>query len=389
MRIGSPASLSDAQLVARVKHLVRYESHATAELVAHLAEFDKRQLYLGAGCRSLFTYCVQVLHLSEHAAYNRIEAARIARRFPVVLVRLARGDVHLTAVQMLASILTPENHRELLDAAKHKSKREIEELVARLRPRPDVPDAVRRVATPKHPQVQGSEPELVLAAVAQGAAVGQASNGAVATQGTADARSAAATPTRPAVVVPLAPERYKVQFTASAAIYRNLRRAQGLLRHQIPDGDLAAVMGRALELLVRDLEKKKIAATDRPRAGKQTAEGHSRHIPAAVKRAVWQRDQGRCSFVSPSGKRCTEEDQIEFDHARPHGDGGSATVANVRLLCARHNQHQAREFFGPWNAEGVRELQLPYGDLLGYFTRSRTSSLSPAAGGDGLGLWRS
>ncbi len=372
MNIGSPASLSDAALTARLKHLVRHESHATATLVAHLAEFDRRQLYLGAGCRSLFTYCVQVLHLSEHAAYNRIEAARIVRRFPVVLVRLARGDIHLTAVQMLGSILTPENHQELLDAAKHKSKREVEELVARLRPQPDVPDAVRKVATPRPAPGPTCEPELALAAAAQAAAA--------AAQGTAAARpgaaSAAAAPTRPAVVVPLAPERYKVQFTASAAIYRNLRRAQALLRHQIPDGDLAAVMGRALELLVRDLEKKKIAATDRPRAGKQTAEGHSRYIPAAVKRAVWQRDQGRCSFVSPSGKRCTEEDQIEFDHARPHGDGGSATVANVRLLCARHNQHQAREFFGPWHAEGVRELPQPYGAMVDNFARS----LPPRAG---------
>ena len=53
--------------------------------LALLAEVDARRLYLGEGCSSLFTYCTQVLHLSEHAAYHRIEAARAARQYPVIL----------------------------------------------------------------------------------------------------------------------------------------------------------------------------------------------------------------------------------------------------------------------------------------------------------------
>jgi hypothetical protein len=83
--IDSPASLSDDQLLSRVKTLACGEQHATACLVAALEELDRRKLYLGQGCSSLFTYCTQVLHLSEHAAYGRIEAARTARRFPVLL----------------------------------------------------------------------------------------------------------------------------------------------------------------------------------------------------------------------------------------------------------------------------------------------------------------
>ena len=80
-----------------------------------------------------------------------------------------------------------------------------------------------------------------------------------------------------------------------------------------------------------------------------------------MKRAVWQRDRGRCAFVSPYGTRCTEHGQLEFDHAWPHGDGGAGTVDNVRLLCARHNQYQARQFFGLWTAEGGRESAAQYG----------------------------
>ena len=126
--------LSDNELLARVEQLARDERHATAALVAHLSEMERRQLYLEQGCRSLFTYCTQVLHLSEHAAYNRIEAARIALRFPAVLTHLAAGQVHLTAIRLLAPCLTADNQVEMLTAAKHRSKREVEEMVARLRP---------------------------------------------------------------------------------------------------------------------------------------------------------------------------------------------------------------------------------------------------------------
>src|SRR2546426_950035 len=85
MKIDFPSHLSDDDLVAQVKSLARCEREATACLIAHLAELDDRRLYLGAGFSSLFTYCCSVLHLSEPAAYNRIEAARAARRFPVIL----------------------------------------------------------------------------------------------------------------------------------------------------------------------------------------------------------------------------------------------------------------------------------------------------------------
>jgi hypothetical protein len=109
-----------------VNRLANSQRIAIANLVAGLGEMDARRLYLGQGCSSMFTYCTQVLHLAEHAAFNRIEAARAARRFPIILTLLADG-------------------RLLLKEASHKSKREIEEIVARLVPRPDVRASVRKV----------------------------------------------------------------------------------------------------------------------------------------------------------------------------------------------------------------------------------------------------
>src|SRR5512140_374544 len=143
--ISSPRRLSDSELIARVKDLACRERQATACLVAHLVELDERRLYLAEGCSCLFNYCVEVLHLSEHAAYNRIKVARTARTFPLVLERLARGSVNLTAVRLLSPVLTPENHRELLDKATHGKRQDVERLVARLRPSTAVASSVRKL----------------------------------------------------------------------------------------------------------------------------------------------------------------------------------------------------------------------------------------------------
>ena len=146
--------LSDGDLLAEVNRLANSERTAIANLVAALGEMDARRLYLGQGCSSMFTYCTHVLHLAEHAAFNRIEAARAARRFPIILTLLADGRVHLSAVRLLAPHLTAANHDALLKEASHKSKREIEAIVARLVPRPDVRTSVRKVLSIQCPPLR-------------------------------------------------------------------------------------------------------------------------------------------------------------------------------------------------------------------------------------------
>src|SRR5439155_9950832 len=113
MTINIPAQLSDDDLVVAVKSLARCEREATASLIAHLAELDARRLYLAAGFSSLFTYCTEVLRLSEHEAYNRIVAARVGRRFPIVRDMLGEGSLNLTSGRLLAPHLTAANHRAL------------------------------------------------------------------------------------------------------------------------------------------------------------------------------------------------------------------------------------------------------------------------------------
>jgi 5-methylcytosine-specific restriction endonuclease McrA len=329
----SHSHLSDEELIAEVHRCAGDEREATARLIAALAALDARRLYLGAGCSSLFTYCTQVLHFSEHAAYLRIEAARAGRKFPAVLERLADGSVHLTAIGLLAPHLTAENCHELLDAARHKSKREIEHLVAAMRPQTAVPSSVRKLpvsSAPRtssspacgdllQPDVDSTDLPLSLALPAPG-------------------------PAPRTSVTPLAPEQYKLQCTLSHETCEKLRRAQDLLRHTIPNGDPAQVLDRALTLLIESLEKKKLAATHRPRASRSAAK-RSRHIPAPVKRAVWARDGRRCAFVGTEG-RCRETGFLEIHHVVPYAAGGGAVVENLELRCRAHNVYEAERYFG-------------------------------------------
>jgi hypothetical protein len=212
-------ALPDSDLLAAVRRLAAHEREATVALIASLAELDARKLYLAEGCSSLFTYCTHVLHLSEYAAYGRIEAARAARRFPVILERLAAGELTLTTIGLLASHLTPANYRDLIEAARHKSKRDVEYLVAALRPQPPVPSSVHKLPSP-------------------------VSRPATRNAGQADQATWMATPSpppmplsvpahrppcAPMVVRPTAPERYRVQLTVDGGTFQKLRRVQNLM----------------------------------------------------------------------------------------------------------------------------------------------------------------
>jgi hypothetical protein len=369
MTIAIPSHLSDGALIAEVARCARDERHATAQLVAHLAEFDARRLYLGAGKTSLFAYCRDVLGLSDDAAYNRVEAARASRLFPQILAQLVDGSLTVTSVRLMARLLTAENHRELLAAASRRSKREVEELIAHRFPKPDTPSSVRKVPerTPSRLPVAPTRPTTEPAEA--GPVMTMAAPARVLTAPEPVPPPPTAPTHRPAVK-PLAADRYEIRFTASAATRDKLKAAQDLLRHAIPSGDVAAIFDRALSELIEAHSRRKMAVVRKPmRPRVVTSEGrpaveHSRHVAAEVKRVVWVRDGGRCAFVSASGHRCSERAFLEYHHVVPYAVGGQATIANIQLRCRAHNGYEADLFFGadPRNrgADGVAESAEKY-----------------------------
>ncbi len=347
----SLSDLSDASLLAEAVRTAGAERRATADLVALLAEVDARKLYLGQGHPSLFAWCTAVLHLSEPAAYSRIAAARSARRYPIILTLLGNGGVTLTAITLLAAHLTDENHEALLEAARHASKRDVERLVASLVPQPSIASTLRRLpASPppaRLPDVPASSPA---AADREDGLSADAPAGmeqppaSVAPRDGPRAELIRSTTAPRAVVAALDSDRYLLKVTLSGAARAKLERARDLLRHVVPHGDPAAIVDRALTVLVEQLEKSRYAAAHRP-AARPRATSTPRHVPAAIRRAVWTRDERRCAFAGVDG-RCRETGWLELHHVVPFARGGPTTVENLALRCRAHNAYEAERDFG-------------------------------------------
>jgi hypothetical protein len=324
-------------------------------VIAHLAEMETRDIHLRAGYPRLYEYCLDVLHLSEWEALNRIYAGRVARRFPILFDMLVEGSIQLTGIKLLAPHLTDENHRRVLESARFKSKLGIGEIVARLHPLPDVPTSV--VPIPEFgvaPQPAAPAPPVTGSAPPPGPSV------------TPDPPAVAplsAPPARPTTLTPLSPQRYKLQVTISGETLGKLRRAKDLLGHVVAAGDDDAVLNRALTVLLDKLTREKRARTDKPRPGRPR-HPRARRPSAAVTRIVWERDEGRCKYTAPDGHRCEETRRVVPHHLDPWVLAGSPDdPAAYELRCQRHNEYESRLYFGKRRrGDGeVREQGAPYG----------------------------
>jgi hypothetical protein len=348
-------------LLRRLGELVSQSRRVEADLVAHVGEVDERKLYARQAFSLMFAYCTQALHLSEAEAYRRITVARAARRHGVLLAMLRDGRLHLSGMALLVPLLTEANREALLERATHLTKRQIEELVAEVSPRPDVPSVVRRLPSkPRVPAPGGlpsidagvlSAPELVpgrVDAKPSGAGSPLVTRAAQPVAPPAAIPSQPLAPSRP-VVEPLSPGRYKVQFTASAELREKIERLTALMRAQVPDGDLATILEQAVTEKLERLEARRFAKTATPRKSLADADTSpvSRRIPAAVRRAVSERDGNCCRFVDEQGRRCSERHRLEFHHGHPFGMGGDHSPSNIRLLCSTHNRYLAELDYGP------------------------------------------
>src|SRR5262245_13692910 len=329
VRTYSLLHLSDQTLLQSLAALVAQDRATTAALLAHIAEVDSRRLYLPGGYSSMIAYCVGELRLCEQAAHKRIHAARAARRFPAIFSAVAEGRLHLSAVTLLAPHLTEASAPDLLAAAANKSKSEIEQLLADRFPATEVIPMAETYSAPcpNDGQLSPGKP-LILTPRSGARSAGQVE----------------APPTR-STTKPTAPQRVTLTLSMSQSTHDKLRYTQDLLGHQVPEGDLAAVLDRVLDLAIAQLEKCKFAATDRPRNNRPRSD-NPRYVPSHVKRAVWKRGGGQCTFTSKTGDGCTVDRGLEFDHILEVPRGGQATVEGIRLRCRAQNQYGAECTFG-------------------------------------------
>jgi hypothetical protein len=252
MRTHSYFHYSDQDLMCRLKVLVADERSATAELVACIAEVEKRGLFRPAGYDSMHAYCLHELHLSNDAAFKRIRAARAALDHPAILDALAGGRLHLTAVVLLAKHLRPENAAEPLEAAEFKTTFEIKMLIAERFPQPDLPTRIEPL-----PSGRVSSCQTLLVSkpvdVTMGEHVSPCSVAQVVSVDTPRPR-----------LEPLSAESFEMHASVSRSVYEKIAYAQALLGHSVPTTELPALIERAYDALIAQLEKQKFAKTSRP-----------------------------------------------------------------------------------------------------------------------------
>jgi 5-methylcytosine-specific restriction endonuclease McrA len=333
--------LADSSLLGELDTLDATDRGTTADLLGAIGEVDARKLYLPEGHPSMFVYCVNARKYSEDVAYKRIRAARAARRFPDIFVGIEQGRLNLSGVVLLAPHLTEATAEELLSGAAHKTNAEIERMLAERFPRPDLPTRLAPMTVDSPPATEPPSAEITQLAVRP---VEPATQLLAVRPVESSAPGGMDVPR--AKVTPLAPGRIGWQFTTGQGTQDLFREVQDLLGHDVPPGDVEAVLNFALRAGKEKLERHKFAATGHPRAGHRRSPSDSRYIPAEVRRAVLQRDGRRCTFTSETGHRCTERKGLEFDHMDPYAQDGTSTVSNVRLLCRAHNQYEAERAFG-------------------------------------------
>ena len=333
-------SLSDNQVLSSTDSIVIEDRKLTLRLLLHLHEIERRKLYAKRGYASMFVYCTKHLKLSEPAAVRRIKTARCLVRFPELCSFLESGEVNLTTVSMIARILRPENKHTLLARIRGKSRREVEAVVAEYEPRAALPpDTVRTVVVP----------------VPRAASAGQIFT--VASDGGKSSTVDGSTPdcdvqeSRSATVAPVLERRALIQFTAGEEFMDLVERVRSIASHRLkPNATFEQVFALALSEYVK--REDPIERHERREVKKGVAivakvsAKSPRNIPAHVRDHVFARDKGRCTFTGTTGTRCDSTRHLQIDHIIPVARGGSATIDNLRLLCAKHNRLEAERLIG-------------------------------------------
>jgi len=290
-----------------------------------LAEFDRSRLWVKLGHACLFDFLHRELGLSRGAAHYRKVAAHLVQRYPEMVEPLREGKLCITVVFELARVITPENSAVVLPQFFHRSKQEAKAIAVEICPAAVIPrrEVVTELAHPARVQpVERVETHLVQGAAPPAPAPGE----------------------QRASFVPLTLNLQRLHMTVSKQFIEKLDAARKGQGHAQPGASAEKVIEAALDLLLAHQAKRR-AEVKRPQQNPRPAKNPG-HVTAAVKRAVWSRDQGKCTWPLDSEGTCGSTLRLEINHVVPRGKGGASTVDGCRLLCAAHDQLAARQVYG-------------------------------------------
>jgi hypothetical protein len=323
-------SISDSELLLTTKRLATEEMRIGIEVLHHLKEVDDRRLFASIGFSSLFSYCTGELRYSEGGAYRRISAMRLLSDVPQYESKLKEGTVSVATLSQVQSFLVQEKRQ----FGKTYSQGEKMELLAKVEGKSS--HQTERVLATISPQSSRAEKERVLNE-----------------------------------------DETEIRFTASRELMIKIERLKNLLGHKPEAQSYAGLIGELVDLGIKKLDplekplkpQKPIKSDPSLKPGEFGKSGRiestpqsslppvevapseskspTRFIPVAIKRAVWSRDGGRCTYQDPkTGRHCESRHALELEHVRPFGLGGQSSFENLRLLCSTHNQCTAIQAYG-------------------------------------------
>jgi 5-methylcytosine-specific restriction endonuclease McrA len=320
-------ALTDKDLVTHFENTTRHERRLVAESVRLLIEIVRRDLHARLGCPSMFAMLRERCHLSESCASKRASAAAAARAYPEVLDLLEQGTLNISNLALVSRHLNDENKTTFLKAACELTHRALEDFLAQ---RQGVPAPERTII--KKVCLSDPRPKMAAKQPQQDMPRGNPRE--------LFSRSHQTEPTAP-----------EVGLRIALTLGTEAKNALEELQQRFPGKSVAEILTESLVARARETSPATKAAPPRSkeRSQEKTVKSNkvrSRYIPQSIRHAVFQRDQGRCTYVSPDGRRCAASEQLEYDHARPFARGGETTVSGLRLRCRCHNLLAAKDDFG-------------------------------------------
>jgi hypothetical protein len=357
-------SVSNKALLDLAKAKSRQERALSLEVITLLREIDARRLYLGLGFGSLFDYVTKELGYEESAANRRIAACRLIREVPEVEEKIKAGKLSLSNIVQAQVFFRKEaklqnkkpdrdEKKEVLTLLENKSAREAQKILLERSPEQARLKEYQRQVTPEHTEVKfvmsedlrrkleklklllsHKNPTMNFAELIDELAK-------IALKKLDPARDALDKSHRPCGPRDATVKSSRPSGTGDAS---GKSRTQGIDKKTSLHG-LSGEGNRE----PNDSNSQTMSFDLPPTSAVQneTDSFAARYIPRAVKRTVWNRDGGRCTFTHPLTKqRCQSRFQLEMHHVIPFAKGGQNSEKNLKLLCRKHNIHQAVHDFG-------------------------------------------
>ena len=392
--------LSNQELLTQIKLLVQKERNLHIQVLHHLKEIDSRKLYFKMGFSSLFDYAVRELGYSEGAAYRRIKAMKLCRDLPETESRLKSGRLSLSAACQLQTFFEkqakkskaeremisfqssqktePSNQnegenqklsekqqkQELIKQVEGCSTRATMKLLSEADPSVSISreqtrflgkekveikvvideecykrlEELTSLLSHRNPNLSYGE---LLSILSEEALQKHDPRRRKTRQNNLKIQTPARKPTASAQRSAILSEKPATSAQRSAALSEKPITFAPKLIHSIKEQPVST--SGAISPVKKSVNAEGKPITFAPKsdisAGKEKHKKISRAIPSYLRKYIWERDGGRCSYIHRETKRrCASRHLLQIDHIKPFALGGRTEKENLRLLCAGHNQ---------------------------------------------------